>query len=68
MEIDQYLKTLVEKEASDVYLTVARPPMYRIEGNVQPVGDVNFSAADLDKLAAEIMNERQRKEFAANME
>jgi twitching motility protein PilU len=68
MEIDQYLKTLVEKEASDVYFTVARPPMYRVEGKVEPVGDVNFSAADLEKLAAEIMSERQRKEFAANLE
>jgi twitching motility protein PilU len=42
--------------------------MYRVEGKVEPAGDVNFSAADLEKLAAEIMSERQRKEFAANLE
>jgi len=68
MEINEFLKTMVDKDASDVYLTVGRPPMYRIEGNVQPVGDVNFQPADLEKLAAGIMNERQRKEFAETME
>ncbi len=68
MDINEYLQTLVDKQASDVYLTVARPPMYRIEGKIQPVGDVKFAAAELEKLAASIMNERQRKEFAETME
>jgi twitching motility protein PilU len=68
MDINEYLKAMVEKEASDVYLTVAKPPMYRIEGKVQPIGEVNFSPADLEKLAADIMNERQKKEFAETME
>jgi len=68
VDINEYLKTMVEKEASDVYLTVAKPPMYRIEGKVQPIGDVKFSPADLEKLAAGIMNERQKKEFAETME
>jgi twitching motility protein PilU len=68
MDINGYLTTMVEKDASDVYLTVARPPMYRIEGKVQPVGEINFSAEDLEKLAATIMNERQKKEFAETFE
>ena len=68
MDISEILKTMVEKDASDVYLTVAKPPMYRIEGKVQPIGDVNFSPADLEKLAGDIMNERQKKEFAETME
>ena len=68
MDINEYLKTMVEKEASDVYLTVAKPPMYRIEGKVEPIGDVKFSPADLEKLATDTMNERQKKEFAETME
>jgi len=68
MDISEILKTMVEKDASDVYLTVAKPPMYRIEGKVQPIGDVNFSPADLDNLASVVMNERQKKEFAETME
>ncbi len=68
MDISEILKTMVEKDASDVYLTVAKPPMYRIEGKVQPIGDVNFSPADLDNFASGVMNERQKKEFAETME
>jgi len=68
MEFNEYLKTMVDEDASDVYLTVAKPPMYRIEGKVRAIGDVHFTAVDLEKLAAGIMNERQRKEFAETME
>jgi twitching motility protein PilU len=68
MDINDYLKTMVEHDSSDVYLTVGRPPMCRIEGKVQAVGETNFAPADLEALAAGIMNERQKKEFAATME
>ena len=39
MDIIEFFKVMVESEASDLYLTVARPPMYRIEGKIQPIGD-----------------------------
>ena len=39
MEIRDYLKVMVEKDASDVYLTVDSPPVYRIHGINQPIGD-----------------------------
>jgi twitching motility protein PilU len=68
MDITEIFKIMVERDASDVYLTVAKPPMYRIEGKVEPIGDVGFQVDDLCALATEIMNERQRKEFAETME
>ena len=68
MDINPYLQTMVDRDASDIYLTVAKPPMYRIEGEVQPVGDIAFTAPDLEKLGTAIMSERQRKEFAETME
>lgn len=68
VDINQYLQTMVDRDASDLYLTVAKPPMYRIEGEVQPIGDGAFTAPDLEKLGAAIMSERQRKEFAETME
>jgi twitching motility protein PilU len=67
-DINPYLQTMVDRDASDVYLTVAKPPMYRIEGEVQPIGEVAFTAPDLEKLGTAIMSERQRKEFAETME
>ena len=68
MDITEIFKMMVERDASDVYLTVAKPPMYRIEGKVEPIGDVGFQVDELRTLAIEIMNERQRKEFAETME
>ena len=68
MDIQEYFKVMVEREASDLYLTVARPPMYRIDGRVQPSGDHAFVPQDLEVLAQSIMNERQREEFGETME
>jgi twitching motility protein PilU len=68
MEIKKLLQVMVEKEASDVYLTVASPPMYRIEGIVQPIGDVEFAPADLEKLAESVMSEKQWQEFNSKLE
>jgi twitching motility protein PilU len=68
MEIQQFLEKMVETEASDLYLTVARPTMYRIDGKVQSVGDQTFKPEDVEVLAKSIMNERQLKEFAETLE
>jgi twitching motility protein PilU len=66
--MESLLKTMVENDASDLYLTVARPPMYRVHGKIEPRGDHPFDAREIEALADSIMNERQRKEFAESME
>jgi twitching motility protein PilU len=68
MEMHTFLKIMVERNASDIYFTVGSPPMYRIEGVVQPVGDRNLTIGDLEALAMSIMNERQQREFAEQLE
>jgi twitching motility protein PilU len=68
VELQEYFKFMVESEASDLYLTVARPPMFRIEGKVQPRGDHNFTPDELREIAQSIMNEKQQREFAETME
>jgi twitching motility protein PilU len=68
MDIREFFKTMVELEASDLYLTVARPLMYRIDGIIRPMGDYSFAPKDLEELAQAIMNERQREEFTQDME
>jgi twitching motility protein PilU len=59
---------MVETEASDLYLTVARPPMYRIEGKIRPQGDHKFTPDEIKTLAASMMNEKQQREFAETLE
>lgn len=62
-DIKEYLKYMVEKDASDIYLTEGLPPMFRIEGIVEPHGDINLTSEDTAKIAYGIMNERQKKIF-----
>ena len=68
MKIKELLQVMVEKEASDVYLTVGVPPMYRIEGVVQPIGDSKFNPVDLEELAKAVMSEKQWEEFNSKLE
>ena len=68
MEIRDFLKIMVERNASDLYFTTGSPVMYRIEGIVQPVGDHKFTSQDLEELASSIMSEHQQREFAEQLE
>ena len=63
MDIRDFLKVMVERDASDIYLTVESPPMYRIQGVTQPVGDGKLAGEQLEALANSVMRERQKKEF-----
>ncbi len=68
MNLTDFLSVMVEKDASDIYLTVASPPMYRIQGVVQPIGDHVFTPEEVEALAKSFMNERQWQEFSEQME
>jgi twitching motility protein PilU len=61
-------RKMVEVEASDLYLTVARPPMYRVEGKIRPIGEQKFTPDEMKTLADSVMTERQRREFAEALE
>jgi twitching motility protein PilU len=68
MEFRPFLELMIERNASDVYFSVNSPPMYRIEGITQPIGDHKFTPEELEHLAASIMNERQWQEFGEKWE
>ena len=68
MDLQEYFKSMVEMDASDLYLTVARPVMFRVDGKIRAAGDHVFSPAELVTLAQSIMSEKQRREFAETME
>ena len=68
MNIQDFLKVMVEKNASDLYLTVACRPMYRIDGSIQPIGEHSFNQLDLAELAKSILSEEQQKDFLEKLE
>jgi twitching motility protein PilU len=68
VDIKEFFNKMVETEASDLYLTVARPPMYRIEGEIRPDGEQSFTPDEMRAIALSIMNDKQQREFAENLE
>ncbi|NUO07564.1 MAG: PilT/PilU family type 4a pilus ATPase [Candidatus Brocadia sp.] len=68
MEIKELLLEMVRLDASDVYITVDLPPMYRREGINFPFGTKKLTAEDTRLLAEKCMNEKQRRDFYEKME
>ncbi len=68
MDIKQLLKVMVDQEASDLYLTVDRPPTYRIQGSTQALDYPPFTNEQLEALAISLMRGQQRGEFEAQLE
>lgn len=66
--IRKLLKVMVDKDASDLYLTVGAPPGYRIQGELRRLGQDNLAPITTEKLAATLMTEKQKAEFATSME
>ena len=68
MDVRSLLKVMVEREASDLYLTVDRSPTYRIYGVTQSLAEPPFTNEQLEAVAQGLMRERQRTEFEEKME
>jgi twitching motility protein PilU len=68
MDVRSLLKVMVDREASDLYLTVDAPPIYRIHGSTQPADAPPFTNDQLEALALALMRGPQRSEFEEKME
>ncbi|MGB9682547.1 MAG: type IV pilus twitching motility protein PilT [bacterium] len=63
MLIEDLLKLLQERNASDLHLTVGVPPMLRIYGRLVRTEFPNLTPEDTKTLAYSLMNQRQRERF-----
>ena len=68
MEIRELLRVMLQRGASDLYLTTASPPMYRIEGITQPVGNQSLTPDMLRGLADSFMSQTEKLEFGEKLE
>ncbi len=68
MDIQPYLKLMVEKNASDLFFTSGASVKIKIDGNVQSVGKTELTPELCRAAALGIMNDRQRSEFEETME
>jgi len=68
MDIRAMLEAMVEREASDLYLTVDSPPMLRVEGVTSPLGSERLTPQRVEGLANSVMTDRQRAAFDEKLE
>ena len=61
--ITDLLRAMLQKNASDLFLTVGFPPAFKVDGKIHPVSPQRLESGHVEALAASIMNERQAKEF-----
>lgn len=68
MDIIPYLKLMVEKGASDFFMTVGAPVKVKLEGRAVPVGKTVVTPEMADEAVSLIMNDAQREEYAERLE
>jgi twitching motility protein PilU len=68
MEFMDFLNYMVEKDASDIYITAGCAPMFRIEGVTEPWGEEKLTPEMTARMVDSIMSEKQRSEFQETYE
>jgi len=66
--MQELLKRVVEKVASDLFITANFPPAIKIDGEIRPQMERALTAEQSGMLVRAIMNDRQTKEFDATKE
>lgn len=67
-DIHSLLAKMVEAGASDLHLTVGVPPLIRLHGKLQPIGEVKLTPKETMRMTYGLMNEMQRKTYEQNKE
>ena len=62
------LKLMLQKKASDLFITVGFPPAMKIDGKMTPVSKQALTPENAKAMTYAIMNDRQLKEYEATKE
>ena len=68
MDFNGLLDYMVEKKASDLFITADVEPSIKINGQILPIGSIKLPGAAVGQLLHSIMSDKQRKEFADTRE
>ncbi|HKJ09105.1 MAG TPA: PilT/PilU family type 4a pilus ATPase [Gammaproteobacteria bacterium] len=63
MEFKDYLKIMVMKDASDLYLSTGAPPCAKFQGVLKPLEKATLSAGQVRDIAYQVMDEEQTAQF-----
>ena len=69
MNIDDLLRIMVEREASDLHLKAGSPPVLRINGELIPYGaSLGLTPEEIQEAFEHVTTEEQKEEFAEELE
>ena len=69
MKLDQLLRMMEERMASDLYLKVGQPPLMRIGGQLLPISESPpQTREDIEKTARQVLDDKQFALFQGNRE
>lgn len=68
MQLDNFLQTMADQDASDLFVTVGMPVSAKINGQMTPICDEVLSEEGALSLVHEAMNEKQQNEFEETKE
>jgi twitching motility protein PilU len=66
--IYEWLRFMVGRKASDLFLTAGFPPALKLNGKVTPISKQSLTPTDTDLFAKSLMNEKRQAEFAKHHE
>ncbi len=68
MHVNELLALCIERNASDLHLSVGVAPLLRVDGELKQLDHPPLTVLELNTLLQDIMNEEQRASFAKDLE
>lgn len=68
MDITELLAFSAKQNASDLHLSAGLPPMMRVDGDIRRLNVPEMDGATVRELIYDIMGDRQRRDYEANLE
>ncbi len=62
------MRLMVQRDASDLFITAGLPPALKMDGKVQPIAGQSLTGSHTQTLARAIMNDKQSAEFDRTQE
>jgi twitching motility protein PilU len=66
--VHNLLRGMLNKKASDLFISAGFPPAFKVDGKLTPVSNQTLTAQHTQELARSVMNDRQAAEFEATHE
>jgi twitching motility protein PilT len=66
LRLSQYFRAMVKQEASDLHFKAGAPPHIRLGSLITPVKGPALAPAEIESLAMEILNEKEKVYFATH--